>query len=315
MTRRTESRRSVLLYALSTSIFGISPPLIADTSDLEARELAERILKEWESRFRTCRTAKYVVEGTVLIPRGSIGTLGTPGTFPEKDYKYSVRLHWDFDFEKRCIRVEQAEQIFAMGRNEFLPQRKEFFVTQDRVASVRTYLGEGGKRAQEVRRHASRNPARFRHLYDGPVFWAHGLVDIRPDFPTVGDMRGMRDPSLRWSVESDPPVLPDQRVEVSVRHPDSQYSSRLTVNLDKAAAVESYESRTPGGIEIQIHAKYRRDESGVFLPSEWTCRYWRQNALAKVADLKVKDVKIDEGFPESWFDVDAREPKLSPKGG
>jgi hypothetical protein len=80
----------------------------------------ERILADWQKRQEQIKRIKYTISGEWITPKGSwTGTPGSrPGVDPPADIVQPQRFVVILDLEKRRLREESAERVFAYGAQE-----------------------------------------------------------------------------------------------------------------------------------------------------------------------------------------------------
>jgi hypothetical protein len=295
--------------SLLCALLGLAAPCRGD-------ELAD-IIRDLETRRSALRSVKYVVEGTVLAPKGcysafdpiATGIAPSDGPIPSEDYSWPMAWTLYLDFQQNRVRKEEHSEMFSAGDRFFYPVfevcladggRVQRYTPRDANTSDRWAPYEFDPDLSEHRE----SFFGFFEFADEPLLWAHGRTggQGRPRTDLRGTIReAIQSLEVRGRAEIDGIECIVLRTSPAARQGD--YSEFwLAPALDSALLRMSL---IASGKELNRSDIEYRQAHGGWYPSGWTSIYLHgDGSIMRSQDVRVVEFTPDPPLADVQFRIE-----------
>lgn len=281
-----------------TFLLALGPAGLHADESLDA--IRDKIFDNWDQRQTRYRTAKYVIESTDLMTKGSMsGMPETPeGVYPPEDVSFETRREITIDLDNSLLRIEGGDfrWISPLARFEPMKSVTVFDGTTMRFWRPRDanpILARFDPELSITKKLTTKNP--LNGGFFTPLQYFHGLAHLR------GLVDPIRHPAERerFHVQE---IIPRgaQGSAVILREPIYENSYReYTVELDADCRLTDY---TEFGNDSPVMTiEITSDDSN--LPKNWTERWTQRGALHISRDFRLTSHEVNGHLPESTFQV------------
>jgi hypothetical protein len=281
------------------------------------------ILSDWQRRRERTRTARYVLEGEMLVPKGAFNgeheLYGLPapelGDIPKADRTLPVKLTLVFDSQNNRLRKEKREQAFRIGPGMFSPN---YCVQVFDGKSTKSYMPKADNESEKFKR-GQRDPDLFivkqgvsvgLDFGDYPLLLSQGIVRPWPLGLSADQL--LPAPSLEQEIrvhshgvlrESDCLILRSTESKDAYKVYDEFW-----IDPTRESAVVRAERYQRGRLSKRVDTRYQETGHG-WLPESWTYTLFKDedpDRFWATQTLRVKEYAINERVSPTLFDFDMR---------
>lgn len=315
---RTRQRFILTLGSYITGFVAICSVTTAD-------DVVAKVKEAWQRRATAIQRVRYHMSGTAMYMPGSLTPPGhheipeddpAPLGYPEVESSFPIRLDWTLDLSENRLRRETHEKIFNNPAKQFRPlvqiqvfngrESKSWYPRSENTSGIHAPHPEEA----DVWIRPTNDTLGYANVNDTPVFFAHGLFDLKPGSLRSADVGSLSHLSVVGEVQTadgTQSVVSKRTAQDSGDGSAAEKEERYWVDLNKAGAITRWELLVSSLVYARINIRWKQ-HGPHWLPERWECESFSE-ALAGTTKLRsscrmtVDRVEVDPPLVQDEFEI------------